>query len=96
MRAAGRLSAKLSAARGSGRPVDMEEEFRLLTLQVIGEAVLSLPPEDCDRVRSRAYPAWAQHDRIADPRSPGHLSVHSITRPYPPGDKLKSILQKGL
>jgi len=58
MRAAGRLSAKLEAARGSGRPVDMEEEFRLLTLQVIGEAVLSLPPEECDRVRGGAlsYP----------------------------------------
>lgn len=51
MHAAGRLGAKLEAARGSGRPVDMEEEFRLLTLQVIGEAVLSLPPEECDRVR---------------------------------------------
>ena len=50
MRAAGRLSAKLEAARGCGRAVDMEEEFRLLTLQVIGEAVLSLPPEECDRV----------------------------------------------
>ena len=50
MRAAGRLSVKLEAARGRGRPVDMEEEFRLLTLQVIGEAVLSLPPEECDRV----------------------------------------------
>ena len=54
MRAAGRLSAKLDAARGSGRPVDMEEEFRLLTLQVIGEAVLSLPPEECNRVRPRS------------------------------------------
>jgi cytochrome P450 len=51
MHAAGRLGAKLEAARGSGQHVDMEEEFRLLTLQVIGEAVLSLPPEECDRVR---------------------------------------------
>ena len=55
MRAAGRLSAKLGAACGSGRPVDMEEEFRLLTLQVIGEAVLSLPPEECDQVRPKGY-----------------------------------------
>lgn len=30
--------------------VHLEEEFRLLTLQVIGEAILSLPPEECDRV----------------------------------------------
>ena len=30
----------------------MEEEFRKLTLQIIGEAFLSLPPEECDRVSS--------------------------------------------
>ena len=35
--------------------VDMEEEFRLLTLQVIGEAILSLPPEECDRVFPALY-----------------------------------------
>lgn len=50
-RAADRLSAKLEEAVAAGRAVEMEEEFRLLTLQVIGEAVLSLPPEECDRVR---------------------------------------------
>lgn len=32
--------------------IDIEEEFRLLKLQAIGEAVLSLGPEECDRVRS--------------------------------------------
>jgi hypothetical protein len=37
--------------RGTGEVVHLEEEFRLLTLQVIGEAILSLPPEECDRVR---------------------------------------------
>lgn len=46
-----RLTAKLQAVKGSGRPVNMDDQFRLLTLQVIGEAVLSLPPEECDRVR---------------------------------------------
>ncbi len=50
MRAADRISVKLEAAKCSGKVIDMEEEFRLLTLQVIGEAVLSLPPEECDRV----------------------------------------------
>lgn len=49
-RAADRLSAKLEEANRSGQAVDMEEEFRLLTLQVIGEAVLSLPADECDRV----------------------------------------------
>ena len=45
----------------------MEDEFRLLTLQVIGEAILSLGPEECDRVRAvgrqgsghRILDAWA-------------------------------------
>jgi hypothetical protein len=41
----------LSPCRGTGEVVHLEEEFRLLTLQVIGEAILSLPPEECDRVR---------------------------------------------
>jgi cytochrome P450 len=49
-RAVDRLSDKLEGLRGSGAPVHLEEEFRLLTLQVIGEAILSLPPEECDRV----------------------------------------------
>jgi hypothetical protein len=48
--AVNRLCVKLEAHRGSGKPVDVEEEFRLLTLQVIGEAVLSLAPEECDKV----------------------------------------------
>ena len=49
-RAADRLSQKLEAHKTSGQVIDMEEEFRLLTLQVIGEAMLSLPPDECDRV----------------------------------------------
>lgn len=49
-RAADRLSQKLEAHKASGQVIDMEEEFRLLTLQVIGEAMLSLPPEECDEV----------------------------------------------
>jgi cytochrome P450 len=62
VRAAERLCAKLRAAvekaerDGSSPPVvDMEEEFRLLTLQVIGEAILSLPPEECDAVFPELY-----------------------------------------
>ena len=35
--------------------VDLEEEFRLLTLQIIGEAILSLPPDECDRVFPHLY-----------------------------------------
>ena len=49
-RAADRLTRKLEAHRGSPQPVDMEDKFRLLTLQIIGEAILSLPPEECDEV----------------------------------------------
>ncbi|CAD7702199.1 unnamed protein product, partial [Ostreobium quekettii] len=43
------LSAKLEGLRGTGRAIDMEEEFRRITLQVIGAACLDLPPEECDR-----------------------------------------------
>ena len=34
-RAVDRLSAKLEAARGTGKPVEIAEEFRIMTLQVI-------------------------------------------------------------
>lgn len=54
-RAADRLSEKLSTLRGTGTAFSIEEEFRLLTLQVIGEAVLSLPAEACDRVFPQLY-----------------------------------------
>jgi hypothetical protein len=49
-RATDRFSAKLQQYKGTGQPIHVEEEFRLLTLQVIGEAILSLPAEECDRV----------------------------------------------
>ena len=60
-----RLSRKLAALKGTGRPVDMAEELRMLTLQVIGEAILSLPPEECDKASSTflvSRPAgWGYH-----------------------------------
>jgi len=68
VRAAERLCAKLrgiveaaaaAAAAGGAKAappvVDLEEEFRLLTLQVIGEAILSLPPDECDAVFPELY-----------------------------------------
>lgn len=36
--------------RGTRHGVDMSNEFRHLTLQVIGEAVLSLEAKECDQV----------------------------------------------
>ena len=45
-----RLCAKLEPYRGTGKFLDMNEELRLLKLQTIGEAVLSLAPEECDKV----------------------------------------------
>lgn len=54
-RATDRLSAKLEKLRGAGVPIDMNEEFRLLTLQVIGEAILSLPASECDAVFPALY-----------------------------------------
>jgi hypothetical protein len=53
-RGAARLADKLEQYRGTGQIVHLEEEFRLLTLQIIGEAILSLPPEECDRVSQTA------------------------------------------
>lgn len=50
-----RLSKKLARAKGTGKPVDMEEEFRLLTLQVIGEAILGLHHDECDQVFPQLY-----------------------------------------
>ena len=54
-RASDRLSEKLEGLRGKRVAVDIEEEFRLLTLQVIGEAILSLGPEECDEVFPSLY-----------------------------------------
>lgn len=53
--AADRLTEKLEKVRGTGVAIDMQEEFRLLTLQVIGQAILSLPPDECDRVFPELY-----------------------------------------
>lgn len=55
LRASERLKVKLRQAAGSGESVDMNEEFRHLTLQVIGEAILSLTPEEADRVFPHLY-----------------------------------------
>jgi cytochrome P450 len=41
--------------RGSQKPIEIYEEFRRLTLQVIGEAILSLTPEESDRVFPHLY-----------------------------------------
>lgn len=54
-RAADRLAEKLEKIRGKQVAIDIEEEFRLLTLQVIGEAILSLEPEECDKVFPALY-----------------------------------------
>lgn len=54
-RAADRLASKLASYEGKGLPVDMNEEFRHLTLQVIGEGILSLTPEEADRVFPLLY-----------------------------------------
>lgn len=41
--------------RGTGEAVELSGEFRRLALQVIGEALLSLSPEECDRVFPHLY-----------------------------------------
>jgi len=54
-RAADRLCLKLDRHCASGDPIDLEKEFRELTLQVIAEALLSLPSEESDRVFPELY-----------------------------------------
>ena len=65
-RAVERLCSKLDAIKGSGESVDMENEFRLLTLQVIGEAILSLSPEESDEL---FLPLPSHHGRMQPPQS---------------------------
>ena len=50
-----RLSIKLDDAVKTGGVLEMAEEFRHLTLQVIGEALLSLPPEESDQTFAKMY-----------------------------------------
>jgi len=54
-RAVGRLCAKLDQLKNTNKKIDMENEFRLLTLQVIGEAILSLQPEESDTLFPSLY-----------------------------------------
>eukprot|EP00729_Bicosta_minor_P000691 gene691-20261_t len=54
-RAVDRLTVKLEKYRGTGKPVEIAEEFRVLTLQVIGELILSLPPDESERVFPELY-----------------------------------------
>lgn len=55
IRAAGRLSAALDAQARSDQPADMGAHFRRLTLQVIAEATLQMPPHESDEVLPRLY-----------------------------------------
>lgn len=54
-RATERLCSKLDIIKGTGVSIDLENEFRLLTLQVIGEAILSLSPEESDELFPSLY-----------------------------------------
>ncbi len=53
--AADRLSEKLEKVRGTGEVVEIAEEFRKLTLQVIGESVLSMTPDESNKVFPELY-----------------------------------------
>lgn len=50
-----RLVDKLEGVRGRGVGLDLCEEFRILTLRVIGEAVLGLSHDDSDAVFPKLY-----------------------------------------
>ncbi len=50
-----RLAKRVQQYKNTKAPVYLLEEIRLLTLQVIGEAILSLNADECDRVRPRGH-----------------------------------------
>lgn len=54
-RAVRRLSSKLDAVKASGGVIEMAEEFRHLTLQVITEILFSLPHDTCDETLAHMY-----------------------------------------
>ena len=54
-RAMQRLCVKLDEAKARGTVLEMAEEFRHLTLQVIAEALLSLSPEESDQNFAKMY-----------------------------------------
>lgn len=55
LKAVQRLSIKLDNAKASGATIEMAEEFRTMTLQVIAATVLSLPPEESDSTFAHMY-----------------------------------------
>ena len=55
IRAVERLKLKLDKFKGSASTIEMAEEFRHLTLQVIAEAILSLPPGESDHTFAHMY-----------------------------------------
>eukprot|EP01147_Barroeca_monosierra_P011061 gene11061-3129_t len=54
-RAADRLCCKLQAHAESQKPIELAEELRVLTLQVIGELILTLSPEESEQVFPDLY-----------------------------------------
>lgn len=55
IRAAERFGQVLEAHARTGEPVDIAAHFRRLTLQVIAEATLQMPPHESDEVLPRLY-----------------------------------------
>ena len=55
LRAVQRLCVRLEKAKADGSVVEMAEEFRTLTLQVIAEAILSIPHEESDATFATMY-----------------------------------------
>ena len=55
LKAVTRLSAKVDKAKTDGTLIEMAEEFRHMTLQVIAEAILSLSPEESDQTFANMY-----------------------------------------
>ncbi|CAM9495085.1 unnamed protein product, partial [Choristocarpus tenellus] len=54
-RAVARLSEKLDAIKGTSETIEIGEELRHLTLQVISEALMSLTPQESDETFAKVY-----------------------------------------
>ena len=66
---------KLEKIRGTKQSIEISEEFRHLTLQVIGESILSMTPEESDSVFPHLYlPIMVRcvSSCASDPCTPSH------------------------
>jgi len=69
---------KLEKVRGTKQSIEVSEEFRHLTLQVIGESILSMTPEESDSVFPYLYlPIMVRFAFLRCPVHNSHVAVRA-------------------